>query len=99
MSITHILQEAAVASIPLLRHKKKKKCCFIHDCDLKAVSNKAKEAWKSWRDAGRPSTGALFDENKKWKKETQRIANLCKARLDRQQWQRREEAFKQHNLL
>ena len=96
VSITHILQEAAVASIPLLMYKKKKKC-FIHDRDLKAASNKAKEAWKSWCNAGRPSTGALFDVKKKWKKETQRIGNLCKARLDRQQWQRREDAFKQHN--
>ena len=66
VSITHIIQEAAVASIPLLRHKKKKNC-FIHDRDLKAASNKAKEAWKSWCNAGRPSAGALFDEKKKWK--------------------------------
>ena len=45
VSITHILQEAAVASIPLLKHKKKKNC-FIPDRDLKAASNKVKEVWK-----------------------------------------------------
>ena len=90
------LLHIAVSTLPICKRRKKKKL-YVNNEELQASSKVAKEAWQKWCQAGRPRSGALFNERNIRRKETKRLADKCRARLDRLKWQKNEKNFKLKN--
>ena len=86
------LLHIAVSTLPICKRRKKKKF-YVNNEELQASSKAAKEAWQKWCQAGRPRSGALFNERNIRRKETKRLADKCRARLDRLKWQKNPAPF------
>ena len=62
--VTNIIHEVARSILPHRKASRKVKV-YIRDTSLKEMCTESKKAWRQWRDAGRPTSGCLYDNMKK----------------------------------
>ena len=87
--VTDIMHKAANSSLPHRTRRDNKKL-FIHDNSLKEMCRDSKEAWRRWRNAGRPKSGVLYADMKHKKHAVKQYVNTCRARHERKRLQQRD---------
>ena len=92
-SVASSLFLTASEIIPKFRQKRKTKL-YVHDDDITQKYHTSKQAWKLWRDAGRPRSGPLFNSMKKAKYEVKSYIRSLRAKQDRRKLQARDVLFK-----
>ena len=86
--VTVIIKQSALSTIPTIKPRRSTRI-YINDSTLKMKCKASKHAWSSWKNAGRPRAGPLYDTMKSTKKEVTMYVSQCRAREERARIQQR----------
>lgn len=85
-----LLLDAGRCTLPLVCHGQKKK---YTDRILKQLCSESAVARKTWRDAGRPLEGDIYEKKLRLRRAVRRRVRLCTAMSERKRIRRRERLF------
>ena len=97
MDISHVsksLLSAATSSIPHFSRPSSHSCRHIKDAYLSTLCWCSRDAFRQWKEAGRPRSEPVFEKRKKCKKDISLHLSKCRARLQCISIQKRDESFR-----
>ena len=93
VDISHVsksLLSAATSSIPHFSSLSSHSCRRIIDAYLSTLCGRSRDAFRQWKEAGRPRSGPVFKKRKKCKKDISLHLSKCRERIS---IQKRDESF------
>ena len=87
--VTQGITKIAVQHLPLRKSRGKPKRQF-NDPGLRALCRESKQTWHQWKEAGRPTSGDLFERKKRMKRAIRQRINILEAIQVRRGIQKRE---------
>ena len=96
LHVANELKSAATAHIPAKKNKRNNSH-NIQDRTLSHLCWKSRRAFCTWKQAGRPRSGALYEERRKCKRDVQHYLNQKRGRIERRRIQQRDEMFSENH--
>ena len=94
--VTQGITKIAVQHLPLRKPRGKPKRQF-NDPGLRALCRESKQTWHQWKEAGRPTSGDLFERKKRMKRAVRQRINILEAIRVRRGIQKRDDMFRNHH--
>ena len=92
--LAHVSRSLLTISASTIPHKRPRKACaHVRDSFLSSLCWRSRVAFREWKAAGRPRSGPIFEERKNCKRDVSSHLSRCRARIERDSIQKRDERF------